>query len=297
MNLANEINALLSDPDIEFGISIKHIESKEEINLNPDLIFPTASVFKVPVMVEVFKQSHAGKFSLDDRLELRSEDKTLTTGVLLHLQEGLKPSIRDLMMLMTIVSDNTATSMLMNLVGADNVTQTMHALGLKTISVKMTVHEMFLHAFGIPAQKNVTVKQLAERASKVQMDYDSLTFSRTPENNVSSARDMTSLMEKIFNGEIVDKEACKEMLEILGYQQFNSRIPKYLPWRTVHHKTGTMRGLRNDSGIIFCNSDSHVAFTVYTFDKFVLPLGDKPIICRKESEVGNNNGKNWRTNL
>ena len=189
MNLSQEITALCSDPEIEFGISIKHIQSKEETNINPDNPFPTASVFKVPVMVEVFKQAREGSFSLDSRLELRSEDKTLTTGVMLHLQDGLKPSIRDLLVLMTIVSDNTATTMLMNLVGAENVTRTMHTLGLKTISVKLTVHEMFLHAFGIPNKKNITVKQLYAKAGEVQMDYNSLTFSRTPENNVSSARD------------------------------------------------------------------------------------------------------------
>lgn len=274
-----------SDDKIEFGIAIQHIETGEQVLINADQLFPTASVFKVPVMVEVMKQNRAGKFGLDDRLELKASHKTLTTGVLLHLQDGLPLTIRDLLTLMTIVSDNTATTMLMELVGADNITATMHALGLNSIHVLMTVHEMFLHAFGIADDPTISVEGLVKRACQVQMDYNSRTFSRNSDNNVSSALDMTRLMAMIFKGEVVDRAACDEMLKILSHQQFNDRVPLYLPWYTVYHKTGTMRGLRNDSGIIYCNENSHVAFTIFSFDSCELPLAKPKIRIERERLV------------
>ncbi|MGQ9600707.1 MAG: serine hydrolase [Anaerolineae bacterium] len=274
MSLYERLLACIPDESIELGIAIQHIESGEETRINADAIFPTASVFKVPVMVEVFKQARAGKFDLNDRLELRDRHKTLTSGVLQELQEGLQPTIRDLMILMTIVSDNTATTMLMELVGAENVTATMHELGLTSIHVNMTVHEMFLHAFGIRDRSDIRVDELRAIACKVQMDYSSRTFSRSQDNNVSSAADMTRLMVMIFKGEVVDRAACDEMLDILSRQQHESRVPLFLPWNTVYHKTGTMRGLRNDSGVIYCNQDSHVAFTIFSFDRVELPLSN-----------------------
>jgi beta-lactamase class A len=272
MSLGDKLQSCITDDQIEFGIAIQHVESGEETRINADAVFPTASVFKVPVLVEVFKQARAGRFDLDDRLELKTRYKTLTTGVLLQLQDGLKLTVRDLMMLMTIVSDNTATTMLMELVGPENITATMHGLGLTSIEVNMTVHEMFLHAFGVPDQPDISVEALRERAREVQMDYQSRTFSRDKDNNVSSAADMTRLVAMIYKGEVVDRAACDEMLSILSHQQYNSRVPRYLPWYTVCHKTGTMRGLRNDSGIIYCNENSHVAFTIFSFDGVELSL-------------------------
>ena len=141
MSLRDKLLSCITDEQIEFGIAIQHIESEELTHINADTVFPTASVFKVPVMVEVFKQARAGKFDLNQRLELKTRYKTLTSGVLLQLQDGLQPTIRDLAMLMNIVSDNTATTMLLELVGPEKVTNTMHGLGLTSIHVNMTVHE------------------------------------------------------------------------------------------------------------------------------------------------------------
>jgi beta-lactamase class A len=194
-------------------------------------------------------------------------------------------------MLMTIVSDNTATTMLMDLVGPKNVTATMHTLGLTSIEVNMTVHEMFLHAFGVTDRPEIGLDELRHIAQKVQMDYSSRAFSRGKDNCVSSATDMTRLMTLIYKGEIVDRTACDEMLTILSHQQFNNRIPRYLPWYTVYHKTGTMRGLRNDSGIIYCHENSHVAFTIFSFDNVELPLSNPRLETERSDIVSEIMGK------
>ena len=284
MDIQQQIKDLLPE-DVDFGISVEHVESGEHFDINGDAIFPTASVFKVPVMVEVFKQARQGFFALNDRLELKSKYKTLTTGVLLTLQDGLMPTIRDLMMLMTIVSDNTATTMLMDKVGAEKITRTMHDLGLNSMSIVITVHEMFLHAFSIPDRPNISVEELQELAQTVEMDYNSLTFSRGPENDVSSANDMTRLMSMIQRNEIVDPDASQEMIDIMRNQQYTNRIPRYLPWRCTANKTGTMRGLRNDSGIITCSPISHIAYSVFSFDPTPLRQMDRRIREERTSAI------------
>ncbi len=282
MSFRQRLLDCITDKTIEFGIAFHHIESGEDTFINADAPFPTASVFKIPVMVEVFKQAQEGKFSLDDRLPLQERDKTLTSGILLNLQEGLLLTVRDLVMLMTIVSDNVATTMLLRLVGPENVTATMHSLGLNATFVNLTVHEMFLHAFGIPERTDITLAELTQVAKTVQMDYKSRTFSRGCDNDVSTAGDMVRLLTLIYKGEVVDRVACDEMLEILSHQQYNSRVPRYLPWYSTYHKTGSMRGLRNDSGIIYCSETSHVAFSIFSFDGITLPLGDPRLAVQRE---------------
>jgi beta-lactamase class A len=221
-------------------------------------------------MVEVFQQARAGRLDLDERLALRTPDKTLTSGVLVHLQDGLQPSIRDLLMLMIIVSDNTATNMLLDQVGCENVTASMRALGLHSIHVTMNVHQMFLHAWGLAGQGAVSVETLRERALREPMDTTSRAFSRGPDNNVASAADMANLMRMIFLGQVVDRAACDEMLTILSHQQYQQRVPRYLPWYRAHNKTGTFRGVRNDSGLLTCSAHSHVAYSVFSFDSVEL---------------------------
>ena len=291
MTLKEKILEHIADDDIDFGIAINHIESGEKIYINENMPYPLASVMKVPVMVEVFKQAQENKFNLDDRLTLQIKYKTLTTGVLLYMQDGLKPTIHDLVTLMIIISDNTATSMLMELVGPDNITTTMHSLGLNSIYVNMTIHEMFLHAWDIPERKDISVEELRQIAKSKPMDYNSRTFSRGSDNCVSSAKDMTQLMTMIYNGEVVNRDACDNMLTILSHQQANDRVPLYLPWYSVYHKTGTMRGIRTDSGIIYCNEKSHVAFSVFSFDHINMPLSDPKFRAERYLQVSKMFGK------
>ena len=281
------VSQISTDPDLDFGIAVHHIESGEDLLVNADALYPTAGIFKVPVMVEVFRQARAGRFELNDSMTLKAADKTLTSGVLPHLQDGLRLSIRDLIMLMIIVSDNTATTMLLNLVGCDNVTTGMHALGLSSIHVVMNVHEMFLHAFGLAEadQLAVSLATLTDQALRVPMDYGSRAFSRGPDNNVSSAGDMTRLMTLIYEGKVLDRPTCDEMLAILSNQQYSYRVPRYLPWRRVFNKTGTLRGLRNDSGIIYCARDSHAAYSVFSFDRVPLSPNDPRMEAQRDLRV------------
>src|SRR5690554_3855956 len=96
-HLINRIAGLAAEEGVEIGFAAHHVQSGRAIELDAKNPFPTASVFKVPVMLEVLRQIEEGSLALDQRLELRTEDKTLNTGVLLTLDDGLQPTLRDLM--------------------------------------------------------------------------------------------------------------------------------------------------------------------------------------------------------
>lgn len=111
-----------------------------------------ASVFKIPVMVEAFRQQGEGRFSLDDRWELHDEDKATGGGVLTRLAPGLRLTVRDLVTLMIIISDNTATDMLVRRLGTERITATMRALGLRQAELLARIHTgEGLEAIGVGA--------------------------------------------------------------------------------------------------------------------------------------------------
>ncbi|RME56242.1 MAG: serine hydrolase [Caldilineae bacterium] len=259
-NLRDELAAIIQESGAEMGVAIRHLETGEEINIHGDRVFPLASVFKIPVLVEAFRQIHAGKLTLDERHTLTVTEKNLPSGVLVFFDDGLQPTFRDLLTLMIIISDNTATDMVMHRLGAGAVTRTMHDLGLTDIHVPITVREIFddLLPSSDPTQ------DLLELA-KGPRNRQGRAYSLGPDNNVGTPRALTQLLSMIWHGQIIDRAACDAMLAILLKQQLNDRLPRYLPPGTpCAHKTGTLPGLRNDSGIIYVDDHNHVAVTVFS---------------------------------
>ncbi len=259
MSLETEIRSLIADSGAQMGVCVRHLESGEETAIDADRSFPLASVFKIPVLVEAFRQLHAGKFRMEERWELTTAEKNLPSGVLTFCADGLKPTARDLITLMIIISDNTATDMVMHRLGVENVTKAMHGLGLTDIHVPLTVRGIFDDML-VSADPTQDLLELAKQPSK----RDGIAYSSGPENNVGTPRALTDLLQLIWRGEIVSRAACAGMLEILLKQQLYDRLPRFLPPGTPFaHKTGTLGGVRNDSGIIYANDNSHIAVTVF----------------------------------
>ncbi len=255
------------------GIAVRDIKTGEEISVNGDRLFPMASVYKVPIMVEAFRQVEAKKFSLDDRIELGDEQRTLGSGVLTLLSNGLKPTIKDLITLMIILSDNEATDILLKKVGAENVTATMRLLGLNTIRVDRTTFELIRDYIALMDEnvRGKTYKEIITLSRTRQLPPETqakaeVEFAKVMKD-VSSPRDMALLLEKIYKGEAASRESCQAMMTILGQQQFNQRLPRYLPesGRMVH-KTGTIGSTTNDAGIMFVRSNP-ISLVIFTVDK------------------------------
>jgi len=279
----SKIQKLFDQSKLEIGFHARHLASGATITRNPDALFPTASVFKVPVMTEVYHQASLGKFSLGDRIALEDRHKTLSSGVIQTLAPGLTPTIRDLCVLMTIISDNTATEILLERIGIENVNRFMRVLGLDDIHVSFGVHQMFLHVWGL--SPGAELGEVQRRSHLLPMDYESLTFARTPESTTASARAMSELMAMLAERKIISDDASRDMINILRDQMHNNRVARYLPWGRVAHKTGSMRGLRNDAGVIQRSRDDRIAFALFTFDDTDIPGGNSILLAKRDHLV------------
>lgn len=255
------------------GVTVRDIKTGEEVSINGDRLFPMASVYKIPIMVEVFRQIEAGRFSLEDRIELGDEHRTLGSGALTLLSNGLKPTIKDLITLMIVLSDNEATDILLKKVGAENVTATMRSMGINNIRVDRPTFELIRDYIGFMDEnargktyKEIIAMSVTRQVSPEKQAEAEREFAKVMKD-VSSPRDMALLLEKIYKGEAASKESCRMMMMILGQQMFNQRLPRYLPESArMAHKTGTIGSTTNDAGIMFVRGNP-IAIVVFTVDK------------------------------
>jgi beta-lactamase class A len=241
--IANSVNA-------KWGIYIKCIETGDEIAINADDVMDTMSVIKIPLMVEAFRQIEEGKFALTDRVALKDADKRPGTGIMRSLDAGASFTIKDVITLMNIVSDNTATDILFAKVGGtEPVNKLMRSYGLSTISATGTAEVWF--------------KAIAAAKSAADFHREG-----TTPFGLSSPRDMGKLLEKISKGEAVSKRASEEMLQIMSGQIYRTRLPKYVTGYNVPHKTGDfLPFIANDVGILE-SPNRHIVISVFTANHY-----------------------------
>ncbi len=263
--LEQTIHHAIAASGAEMGVSLIHIESGEELHINADAGFPMASVLKIPVLCEAFHQMAAGAFTLDDRWELTYPLKNIGSGILTYLNDGLQPTVRDLLTVMIIISDNTATDMLMRRLGVAQIDGYMKALGVGNIHMAFDIRGIFDDMFGHEAaDPNTYFGDWAKHRKAPPANRDGHAYSRGADNNSATSRDMTRLCAMIYRGEVVDRTACDGMLHIMLQQQLNQRLPRYLPYGVPFaHKTGTLAGIRNDAGILYATEQDHIAITVF----------------------------------
>jgi beta-lactamase class A len=244
--LRTNIEQITKSVDTTWGIYIRCLDTNEEVALNADRVMDTMSVIKVPLMVEAFRQIEAGKFALDDRYSLRTPDKRPGTGILRSLDDGASLTIKDLLTLMIIVSDNTATDAIFEKVGGtDPVNALMRSYGLNTIRATGTADDWF--------------KALAAAPSPAEFHNQG----KTP-FGLSSPREMGKLLEKIALGQAVSRKASDQMIAIMNGQIYRTRIPKYVVGFQTPHKTGDfVPFIANDVGLLV-NAQRKVVISVFT---------------------------------
>lgn len=251
----NSVTAQIDQASAIVGLAAVHLESGASLKHNADQIFFTASTFKVPLLVELYKQVDAGTIDLSQRIKLTEAMHSAGSGVLKEMGSGLSPTVHNLAMLMTIISDNTATDILYNLVGQDNLHATMNNLGLTSIKIPMNTRQLLFNIVGLDAgNPDHSYETAVERLTLNELDLESDGFSEE-RSDVSSPEDMSKLLEMLYRGEILSKSSRDGALDILMRQQHNARIPLLLPIGTiVAHKTGTYHGICCDVGIVFSPS-------------------------------------------
>jgi beta-lactamase class A len=231
--LKSAIERITWSVNATWGIYVKSLETGEEIALNADKQMETMSVIKIPLMVEVFERIKAGKFALTDKYTLTKDDILPGTGVLKNLDPGAVITVKDLITLMNIVSDNTATDVLYRMVGGvDAVNRRMDVLGLKLTRA--------------PAPSRAWFDAL--RAAP-----DRTAFHREGKHpyGLSSPREIGRLLEMMERGTLVDKSSSELMLQIMRGQVYRSRIPRFVTGYQVPHKTGDfLPYVGNDVGVL-----------------------------------------------
>ncbi len=232
-NLKNQIERELENSGGTFAVAFREVGNENnQLIVNGDEIFHAASTMKTSVMVEAFYQAREGKFSLDDSLPVKNEFKSIVDDSpysldikddgddFIYTLIGKKRRIYDLIFDMITVSSNLATNLLIELVGAENVTLRMKNLGLNGLKVLRGVEDIKAFNSGL--------------------------------NNTTTAIDLMRLYELIALKKILTEEDCDKMIQILLAQKFNDKIPRFLPDSVrVAHKTGSISGVEHDSGIVF----------------------------------------------
>lgn len=290
-NALQKITALIGASGLDAGFAAISVEKGAAVDVNGGALFPTASTFKVPVMVEVYAQARAGKFKITDRLPFEERFRVIGSGVMQTLATGLNPTIRDLMTLMTIVSDNTATDILCDLVGPENVIARMRSLGLENIHTPAACHGLFRRAWNLPAEGPLAYADYKAAMKAAPMQFSSAAYTRDASNNTASAIDMAKLMVKIAKAEAGTVEDCADMIAIMELQHYQDRIPRYLPLGSVANKTGSLRGLRNDVGLIRRGKGDTIAFAMFTFDGTELPHGNSRQLQDANVRIGSMMGE------
>jgi beta-lactamase class A len=270
--LEARLKASLAKSSGVWGVSVKHIEKNEFAGINDGVKFQMASVFKIPVLVELFAQVKQGKVALEERIEWKDAQRHFGSGVLVTLQPGLQPTIRDLATLMIVLSDNAATDLLCERLGAANVTARMRSLGLTQTSVDGGTRDLILLALGLRREDDrkltadtIRAVDWAGRAKEIEENRRKF-LDECP--NCTTPAEMTLLLEKMARAETADQEFTDQMLRILSRQQFNQRLPRWLPLGTrVDHKTGTLTSpvwVVNDAGMIYLPNGYRVVVSVFS---------------------------------
>jgi beta-lactamase class A len=267
--LQSNIERITRSVNAKWGIYLKCVETGEEIAINADETMDTMSVIKIPLMVEVFRQIEEGKFSLSDRVTLKDAEKRPGTGIIRSLDAGASLTIKDLITLMIIVSDNSATDMLFEKVGGvEPVNKLMQSYGLATIKA--------------PAPSDNWFKALRSAPSAQEFHRQG----KTP-YGLSSSRDMGKLLEKIQRGQAVSQKASDQMLEIMRGQVYSSRLPKYVTGFRVPHKTGDfLPYIGNDVGILE-SQNRHVIVSVFTANHYGIGPNLEDAIARIAEQIAN----------
>jgi len=180
----------------------------------------TMSTIKIPLMIEVLEQIKAGKFKLTDKYTFDAADLRGGTGVIRSLEPGAVLTVKDLITLMVIVSDNTATDVLYKMVGGpDAVNRRMEALGLQKTRAQTLAAPWF------EALRSASSTEAFYREGKHPF-------------GLTTPREMGSILEKMERGLLVDKPSSELMLQIMRGQLYRTRIPRYITGYRIPHKTG-----------------------------------------------------------
>ncbi len=216
------------------GYDLRDPATGESFEDNADLEFPTASSIKLAILVTLLRQAQDGKISLDQETTVRKEQTVGGSGILDMLGNGtVRLSWRDLATFMVVLSDNSATNILMDRIGMNNVNAESRQLGLTHTLLRR-------HMMDLPA---------AQQGNE----------------NISTPRELSELLEKVYEGQALDATGMKEYFRLLSLpkeSEFNSALP---PTVRIADKPGSLPGVRCDAGIVFIPGHPFILSVMTTY--------------------------------
>jgi len=224
--LAAALDPLVKAHRGQVGVAVKHLLTEEAYMHRADVPMPTASMIKLPVMIEAYRQVAVGKTRLSDKLTLHEEDKVPGSGILTpHFSPGTEITLRDAVRLMIAYSDNTATNLVLDRLQLQSVNQTMQRMGFpktrmhsKVFRRKTSIDPQGSRKFGLGA---------------------------------TTATETLRLYEMLHRGELVSEDASRAMLEHLRSGSERVKLARLLPRDAgIAHKGGSVSSARCDAGIV-----------------------------------------------
>ncbi|HKV36601.1 MAG TPA: serine hydrolase [Pyrinomonadaceae bacterium] len=226
-SLDDQVKTLVKAFKGKVSLFAKNLDTGETYSLNPDERVRTASTIKIAVMIEAFARVNEGKLKWTDEVILTKEKKVGGSGILNELSDNLHLTLRDAVNLMMILSDNTATNLVLDVLTTDAVNARMESLGFKNIKIMRKVFAGGESAAG-----------------------------KDPENKkyglgMATPREMVLVMEKLERGEIINPAVSKEMLELMKREQGRNAIGRSLSDTPVASKYGALDRLRSSVAILY----------------------------------------------
>jgi beta-lactamase class A len=245
-SLVKQLNQLCDAQPFHTGWYLKHLRTGASAQRHGDVIVPSASTRKIAIMMTALKAVHDGKLALDQPVTIDAKYQDNDSGTFQHLQPGFTIQFRDALVMMIIVSDNTCTGTVVDMLGLDQINAFSRSIGMRGTT----------HRYGLPP--------------KLDRDH------AVEATNATTPADIGMLLDLILQGtrdaEVAARlgctpKLCQLGLDILSWQKLSWRLPAYLPYGTkVAHKTGrgTQGRNNNDAGIIFQGDQPRFILSVFT---------------------------------
>jgi beta-lactamase class A len=232
--LEAQIHDIDQQLDGMLGVAIEDLNTGEHFLLNQDEVFAQASSIKIAVLANLYLQAQQGKLKLTDLYTVQSSDLVPDSDIMNGLTPGVtRITLRDLATMMVAVSDNSATNVLIDRVGMENVNAMLDSLSLT-------------HT----------------RLRRKMMDLQAAKEGR---ENISTPREMMSLLDAIYHGKVLNREWSADFFKMLSTNK-DSWIPRDLPADLkIANKPGSLEAVRNDSGIVFVEGRPYVICVMTSF--------------------------------
>ncbi|UZT81899.1 serine hydrolase [Caproicibacterium sp. BJN0003] len=216
--LKKEIEAFIKTQSGNIAVSFYDLNEKSGFSIDGEKKMLSASTIKLVIMAELMRRIHLGDLSLENKIKVTAQMKTGGDGILKALEPGHSFTLKELLTLMIIISDNEATNILIDFLSMASINQMAQTMHLK--------------------QAHLGRKMMDSKAQKAGSD------------NYICAEDIKDIFKSIYEGTCIDKESSKMMLDILKQQQQSNRLQLYLPEELeIAHKCGDLDCLENDGGI------------------------------------------------